>query len=69
MNYWSPRSPRLQQALTAFDAEESKLRQTRSTARKLVNFLSVPEAIRPILAFDLDQLVDPGRLAAPEQSS
>jgi hypothetical protein len=37
-------------------------------ARKLVDFLSVPEAIRPILSFDLEQLVDPGRLAALEQS-
>jgi hypothetical protein len=36
-------------------------------ARKLVDVFSVPEAIRPILSFDLEQLVDPGRLAAMEQ--
>jgi hypothetical protein len=63
-----PSIPQLQQALAAFDAEENKLRQARAIARKLVDFLSVPEAIRPILSFDLDQLVDPGRLAALEQS-
>jgi hypothetical protein len=67
-----PSIPQLQQALAAFDAEDSKLRQARddarAMARKLVDFLSVPEAIRPILSFDLDQLVDPGRLAALEQS-
>ncbi len=37
-------------------------------ARKLVDFLSVPEAIRPILTFDLEQLVDPGRLTTLQQS-
>jgi hypothetical protein len=67
-----PSIPQLKEALAAFDAEESKLRQARADARamarKLVDFLSVPEAIRPILSFDLEQLVDPGRLAALEQS-
>jgi hypothetical protein len=67
-----PSIPQLQKALAAFDAEESKLRQARADARamarKLVDFLSDPEAIRPILSFDLEQLVDPGRLAALEQS-
>jgi hypothetical protein len=35
---------------------------------KLHDYLSVPEAIRPILEFDLDQLFDPHRLADLEQS-
>jgi hypothetical protein len=35
---------------------------------KLHDFLSVPEAIRPILQFDLDQLFDPQRLVDLEQS-
>jgi len=36
--------------------------------RKLQDFLSVPEAIRPILSFDLDQLYDPQRFSELEQS-
>jgi hypothetical protein len=36
--------------------------------RKLYDFLSVPDRIRPILNFDLGQLYDPQRFAALEQS-
>ena len=36
--------------------------------RKLHDFLSVPEAIRPILNFDLDSLFDPSRLKDLEAS-
>jgi hypothetical protein len=64
--------PRLKQALSAFAAEEQRLRQARDSAdsmlAKLHDFLSVPAAIRPILQFDLDQLFDPQRLADLEQS-
>jgi uncharacterized protein YhaN len=64
--------PRLQQAQAAFAAEEQRLRQARDSAdsmlAKLHDFLSVPEAIRPILQFDLDQLFDPQRLVDLEQS-
>jgi hypothetical protein len=64
--------PQLQQAQAAFAAEEQRLLQTRDSADsmlgKLHDFLSVPEAIRPILQFDLDQLFDPQRLADLEQS-
>jgi len=53
--------PQLQQALTAFEAEEYKLQQAHASAaemlRKLNDFLSVPASIRPILTFDLDQLL------------
>jgi uncharacterized protein YhaN len=64
--------PRLQQAQAAFAAEEQRLRQARDSAdsmlAKLHDFLSVPEAIRPILQFDLDQLFDLQRLVDLEQS-
>lgn len=64
--------PLLQKALRAFEAEEEKLQQARLSAsemvRKLHDFLSVPEGIRPILSFDLDQLYDPQRFSALEQS-
>ena len=36
--------------------------------RKLHDFLSVPEAIRPILNFDLDHLFDPARIKELEVS-
>ena len=36
--------------------------------RKLHDFLGVPDGIRPILNFDLDQLFDPQRLKDLEQS-
>ena len=62
----------MQQALTAFEAEEYKLRQANASAaemlRKLHDFLSVREGIRPILNFDFDQLFDPQRLSDFEQS-
>jgi hypothetical protein len=35
---------------------------------KLHDFLTVPEEIRPIISFDLDQLFDPQRFSALEQS-
>lgn len=64
--------PQLQKALRTFEAEEEKLQQARQSAtemvRKLHDFLSVPEAIRPILSFDLDQLYDPQRFSELEQS-
>jgi len=64
--------PKLQQALDAFNGEREKLRQANRNAgeilRKLHDFLSVPASIRPILNFDLDQLFDPQRFSALEQS-
>jgi hypothetical protein len=64
--------PQLQQAQVAFVVEEQRLRQARDSADsmlgKLHDFLSIPEAIRPILQFDLDQLFDPQRFADLEQS-
>lgn len=64
--------PQLQQALSAFDAERQKLSQARHSTgemlRKLHDFLSVPDGIRPILSFDLEQLFDPQRFADLERS-
>jgi hypothetical protein len=64
--------PQLQQALDAFNGEREKLLQANRNAgemlRKLHDFLSVPAGIRPILNFDFDQLFDPQRFAALEQS-
>lgn len=64
--------PQLQQALRVFKAEHTKLLEaTNSTdemLHKLHDFLSVPEGIRSILNFDLDQLYDPARFAELEQS-
>jgi hypothetical protein len=64
--------PQLQHALEAFNAERQKLHLAKRSAsemlRKLHDFLSVPEGIRPILTFDFDQLFDPQRFAALEQS-
>lgn len=67
-----PSIPQLQQALGAFELERRKLEQAHHSAgemlRKLHDFLGVPDGIRPILTFDLDQLFDPQRFAALEQS-
>lgn len=67
-----PAIPQLQQALAAFEQEKQKLQQAHHSAgdmlRKLHDFLSVPDGIRPILNFDLDQLFDPQRFSALEQS-
>jgi hypothetical protein len=64
--------PQLQQGLDAFNGEREKLQQANRNAgemlRKLHDFLSVPEGIRPILNFDFDQLFDPQRFSALEQS-
>lgn len=64
--------PQLQEALRVFKAEHTKLLEaTNSTdemLHKLHDFLSVPEGIRSILNFDLDQLYDPARFAELEQS-
>jgi hypothetical protein len=64
--------PQLQQALSAFNEERTKLQGANQSAgemlRKLHDFLSIPDGIRPILNFDLDQLFDSQRLAALEQS-
>lgn len=67
-----PSIPRLQQTLQAFEQEKESLQQAHHSAgemlRKLHDFLSVPDGIRPILNFDLDQLFDPQRFSALEQS-
>lgn len=67
-----PAIPQLQQALQAFEQEKEKLQLAHHSAgdmlRKLHDFLSVPDGIRPILSFDLDQLFDPQRFSALEQS-
>ena len=64
--------PQLQQGLDAFNGEREKLQQANRNAgemlRKLHDFLSVPEGIRPILNFDFDQLFDPQRFSDLEQS-
>lgn len=64
--------PQLQHALDAFKGEREKLQEANRNAaemlRKLYDFLSVPEGIRPILTFDVDQLFDPQRFSALEQS-
>jgi hypothetical protein len=64
--------PQLQQALDAFNGERTKLQEANQNAtdmlRKLHDFLNVPEGIRPILNFDFDQLFDPQRFSALEQS-
>lgn len=64
--------PQLEQALAAFQAEQAKLsehhRQARSQLRKLHDFLTVPETLRPILRFDLNGLFDPARLQALKES-
>lgn len=67
-----PSIPQLQQALRAFEEERSKLQQhaqqSDAMLRKLHDFLSVPDSIRPILNFDLDSLFDPSRLKDLEAS-
>ena len=54
------------EALEAFEGEQRKClqlrRESEAMLRKLNDFLNVPESLRPILSFDLDQLVDPSRL-------
>jgi hypothetical protein len=58
-----PAIPQLKEALAAFCREEEKLTGHRQDATrmlgKLHDFLGVPEALRPILNFDLDGLFDP----------
>lgn len=67
-----PSIPQLQQTLQALQQEKEALQQAHHSAgemlRKLHDFLSVPDGIRPILNFDLDQLFDPQRFSALEQS-
>ncbi|MFN5220848.1 MAG: hypothetical protein ACK5FE_08080 [Cyanobacteriota bacterium] len=67
-----PAIPQLQGALDTFVAEQRKLRQhldhSLTMLRKLHDFLEVPEAIRPILSFDLDQVFDPSRFRDLESS-
>lgn len=67
-----PSIPQLRQALNSFEAERQRLlsaqRGSSQMLRKLHDFLGVPEAIRPILNFDLDQLFDPHRFSMLEQS-
>jgi hypothetical protein len=62
----------LQQDLDACNGEREKLHQANRIAcemlLKLHDFPSVPEGIRPILNFDFDQLFNPQRFSALEQS-
>ena len=64
--------PQLREALRTFEAEHAKLQDAHDSAdemlRKLHDFLSVPDDVRPILNFDLDQLYDPQRFADLKQS-
>jgi hypothetical protein len=64
--------PQLQKALQSFQGEQEKLQEalgsTSEMLHKLHDFLAVPEEIRPIISFDLDQLFDPQRFSALEQS-
>jgi Na+-transporting methylmalonyl-CoA/oxaloacetate decarboxylase gamma subunit len=64
--------PQLQKALQSFEGEQEKLQEalgsTSEMLHKLHDFLAVPEEIRPIISFDLDQLFDPQRFSALEQS-
>jgi len=58
-----PSIPQLQKARVAFEEEEQKLQEALAGSlamlENLREFLTVPEAIRPILNFDLDGLLDP----------
>lgn len=67
-----PSIPQLRQALSTFEGERQKLhlhrREAEAMLRKLHDFLTVPQEIRPILHFDLDDLFDPGRLEALQAS-
>jgi hypothetical protein len=67
-----PSIPQLQQALSTFEDEQERLssylKESLSMLRKLNDFLSVPETIRPILNFDLDHVFDPGRFQPLEDS-
>ena len=67
-----PSIPQLQQALSTFEEEQERLssylKESLSVLRKLNDFLSVPETIRPILNFDLDHVFDPGRFQQLEDS-
>ena len=60
-----PAIPQLSEALAAFRREEQKLNGHRRDATrmlvKLHDFLAVPEALRPILTYDLEGLFDPAR--------
>lgn len=64
--------PQLEQALASFDSEGQRLHEARQNAfdllGKLYDFVSVPEGIRSILNFDLDQVFEGRRLEALEQS-
>ena len=64
--------PQLEQALESFRSEQGKLNrhdeQGRTQLRKLHDFLSVPETLRPILRFDLTTLFDPARLQGLKES-
>lgn len=61
-----PSIPQLRQALEALEAEQRKCMdlqgQSERMLRKLHDFLSVPETVRPILSFNLDGVMDPSRL-------
>jgi hypothetical protein len=67
-----PAIPQLEGALVSFRAEQDKLanhrKQSTEMLRKLHDFLSVPETIRPILNFDLNGLSDPARFRELERS-
>jgi len=67
-----PSIPQLEKARSTFLAERRKLRSAHAEAlamlENLREFLSVPEAIRPILNFELDELLDPQRFNDVRQS-
>lgn len=67
-----PAIPRLEEALERFEIEQEKMLgyrdESRIMLRKLDDFLSVPETLRPILSFDLDSLYDPARLKELQDS-
>jgi hypothetical protein len=67
-----PSIPQLQQALSTFEEEQERLssylKESLSMLRKLNDFLSVPETIRPILNFDLDHVFYPGSFQQLEDS-
>lgn len=57
-----PSIPRLQETLETCDGQRSKLAQhiqvSAAAAKKLYDFLDVPEGVRSIINFDLDSLID-----------
>lgn len=67
-----PSIPQLEKARAAFLTERRKLRSALAESldmlENLREFLTVPEAIRPILTYELDELLDPQRFNDVRQS-